>query len=181
MWCDSGGVGPSISANRRNVRKRRVRSHVRRSYPPRVSARGSRVGRGADRRASSRSTDAVLAPVEPVIAAARDLAVQRGLPPDWLNDAVKAYVPPVGSEDWVELIREGDLTVSIASAELLLAIKLYANRGRRDTEDIEYLLGACGVTSLEEAQAIYERYHAQDLISDSAALRVQAWLSRRDP
>ncbi len=142
---------------------------------------GSAIALMNPQRRATHDIDAVLAPVEPIMAAARDLAVQRGLPPDWLNDAVKAYVPPVGSEDWVELIREGDLTVSIASAELLLAMKLYANRGRRDTEDIEYLLGACGVTSLEEAQAIYERYHAQDLISDSAALRVQAWLSRRDP
>lgn len=93
---------------------------------------GSAIALMNPQRRATHDIDAVLAPVEPIMAAARDLADQRGLPPDWLNDAVKAYVPPVGSEDWVELIREGDLTVSIASAELLLAMKLYANRGRRD-------------------------------------------------
>ena len=59
---------------------------------------------------------------------------------------------------------------------MLLAMKLFANRGIRD---VEYLLGVCQITSLAQAQEIYERYHAQDVITDSAALRIQAWLDAR--
>ena len=88
-------------------------------------------------------------------------------------------MPPVGGDDWVEILWEGDISVYVGSLRMLLAMKLYANRGRRGTEDIEFLLGACDVTSLEQAQEIFEEYHAQEVISDSAALRVQAWLDDR--
>lgn len=56
-------------------------------------------------------------------------------------------------------------------------MKLRASRGVRDTDDIEFLLELCGVTSLHHAQQIYERYQTQDVISDSAALRIKRWLS----
>ena len=52
-------------------------------------------------------------------------------------------------------------------------MKLRANRGRRDTDDIEYLLGRCDVNSVRDAQEIYERYHAHDVLTDSAVARVQ--------
>ena len=132
----------------------------------------------ADRRATH-DIDAVLAPADQLLDIAHDMARLRGLRHDWLNDAVKGFVPPVGAEDWVEIHRVGDVSVSIGSPEMLLAMKLYANRGIRDTEDIEYLLGVCEITSLAQAQEIYERYHAQDVITDSASLRIQAWLDAR--
>jgi hypothetical protein len=59
-------------------------------------------------------------------------------------------------------------------------MKLLANRGRRDSTDIEFLLEECGVTSLEQAQVIFERYHAQDVISDAANERIGNWLARND-
>ncbi len=140
---------------------------------------GSAIALMNPARRATHDIDAVLTPAEPILAAARDMASERGLPDDWLNDAVKAYVPPVGGDDWVEILWEGDISVYVGSLRMLLAMKLYANRGRRDTEDIEFLLGACDVTSLEQAQEIFEEYHAQEVISDSAALRVQAWLDDR--
>jgi hypothetical protein len=109
-----------------------------------------------DRR-STADIDAVLLPAAPVRAMAATMAVERDLPADWLNDAAVAYVPLVGLSDWHEIFRVGDVTVSVGSVLMLLAMKLRANRGRRDTDDIEYLLGECGVTSVEDAQEIYER------------------------
>ena len=78
--------------------------------------------------------DAVLAPADQLLDIAHDMARLRGLKPDWLNDAVKGFVPPVGAEDRVEIHRVGDVSASIGSPEMLLAMKLYANRGIRDTE-----------------------------------------------
>jgi hypothetical protein len=131
-----------------------------------------------DRRATQ-DIDAMLHPVEPVRQIAALMAVERGLPHDWINDAAMAYVPLVGLEDWHEVLREGDVAVYVGSAQMLLAMKLFANRGRRDTTDIEFLLEKCQITSLEQAQEIYERYHAQDVITDAAAARVADWLDQR--
>jgi hypothetical protein len=137
---------------------------------------GSAIALMNTNRRATHDIDVVLAPADPLLDIAHDMARQRGLRPDWLNDAVKGFVPPVGADDWVEIHRVRDVVVSIGSPEMLLAMKLFANRGIRDTEDIEYLLGVCQITSLAQAQEIYERYHAQDVITDSAALRIQAWL-----
>jgi hypothetical protein len=107
------------------------------------------------------------------------MATQRDLPADWLNDAALAYIPLVGVDDGHEIFRVGDVSVCVGSVQMLLAMKLRANRGRRDTEDIEYLLQRCDVTCLDDAQEIYERYHAQEVLTDSAAARVQAWFDNR--
>jgi hypothetical protein len=107
------------------------------------------------------------------------MAAEHGLAPDWINDAVAARLPFVGREEWHELVRHGEVAVLVASPRLLLAMKLFANRGVRDTDDIHFLLDACGVESLEKAQEIYEEYHAQELLSASAELRVRNWIRSR--
>ena len=128
-----------------------------------------------DRRSTS-DIDAVIVPAGAAAEVVAALGTERGLPANWLNDAALAYVPPVGPEDWIEILRTGEVSVSIGSVQMLLAMKLLANRGIRDSADIEFLLEACNVRSLEDAQTIYEKYHAQEVISPSAAARVQHWL-----
>jgi hypothetical protein len=130
-----------------------------------------------DRRSTS-DIDAVIIPAGVAADIVTDLANERGLPKNWLNDAALAYIPPVGPDDWVEVIRRGDVRVSIGSVHMLLAMKLLANRGVRDSDDIAFLLTACNVKSLDDAQAIYERYHAQDVISPNATARIQHWLEQ---
>lgn len=131
-----------------------------------------------DRRSTS-DVDAVIVPSGVAADIVAALAKERGLPDNWLNDAALAYIPPVGPDDWVEVLRTGDVTVSIGSVQMLLAMKLLANRGVRDSDDIQFLLAACNVRSLDDAQAIYERYHAQDVLSAGATARVQHWLDQR--
>jgi hypothetical protein len=131
-----------------------------------------------DRRATS-DIDAVVVPMGVASGAIQEMAVEHDLPADWLNDAALAYIPLVGSEDWIEIYRSGQVSISIGSTPMLLAMKLFANRGIRDSDDIEFLLAACEVTCVQDAQEIYERYHAQDVLGDSAVARVEHWLSRR--
>jgi hypothetical protein len=130
------------------------------------------------RRATS-DVDAVIVPADAAATFVAELGKERGLPDDWLNDAALAYVPLVGPEDWVEVFRHGHVSVSIGSVRMLLAMKLLANRGVRDSDDIGFLLSECGVESVTDAQAIYESYHAQEELSASAAARVQFWLDHR--
>lgn len=130
------------------------------------------------RRATS-DVDAVVVPAGAAAEVIRAMAVEHDLPSTWLNDAALAYIPPVGSEDWIEIYRCGQVSISIGSTPMLLAMKLFANRGIRDSDDIEFLLAACNVSCVQDAQEIYERYHAQDVLGDAAAARIEHWLSRR--
>lgn len=132
------------------------------------------------RRATS-DVDAVIVPAGVASGIIQEMAMEHDLPTDWLNDAALAYIPLVGTEDWVEVYRRGQVIVSIGSTPMLLAMKLLANRGVRDSVDIEFLLEACEVTCLQDAQEIYERYHAQELLSDSAIARITHWLDRQRP
>ena len=126
--------------------------------------------------------DAVFDPKEQVLAVAAELAGERNLPPDWLNSDAGAYIPFVGPQAWVQLFRDGDVRVYTASAKLLLGMKLKANRGRRDADDIKTLLAVCRVRTVEQAQRIYEHYHPQEVLSPAVTARIQTYLKlKTDP
>jgi hypothetical protein len=120
--------------------------------------------------------DAFILPDKALDDIADAMARAHDLPSDWINAGALAFLPPVGLEDWHVVIEQGPVAVSIASPQLLLAMKLDANRGTRDSTDIEVLLTLCDITSVEEAQEIYERDHAQGVLTPSAEARVRAWL-----
>lgn len=54
---------------------------------------GAAMALAYDVRRSTRVLDAVFEPKEAVYRAARAVAARRGLRPDWLNDAVKGFLP----------------------------------------------------------------------------------------
>ena len=98
----------------------------------------------------TKDIDAVFEPKQTVYAAAARVAEELGLPEDWLNDAVKGFMPgpdeaprPVPSIEGVE--------VTTASPRYLLAMKLMAMRFGEDDEDIEILLRECDIHNAEEA------------------------------
>ena len=51
------------------------------------------------------------------------------------------------------------MEISLAPADLLLAMKLHAARGTRDSGDIKTLLIACKISSAHEAEEIYAGYY----------------------
>ena len=120
--------------------------------------------------------DAVFDSEEQVLAVAAELAGERNLPADWLNSDAKAYIPFVGPQAWVQLFRDGNVQVFTASAKVLLAMKLKANRGRRDADDIRTLLSFCRVRTVEQAQQIYETFHPQEVLSPAVTARIRAYL-----
>lgn len=64
----------------------------------------------------------------------------------------------------------------LAPADLLLAMKLNAARGRRDARDIEVLLGICEIGSLGEAEAVFERYYPGDCLKERAVAAVRRYV-----
>jgi hypothetical protein len=98
----------------------------------------------------TKDIDAVFEPKSVIYAAAAKVAEELGLPEDWLNDAVKSYVP--GPDEHPRPIPDvHGIEVTTASPRYLLAMKLMAMRFGEDDADIEVLLRECGVRTVEEA------------------------------
>ncbi len=115
------------------------------------------VGGGAmalaySERRSTRDLDAVFEPKTVVYDAARRVAVRREVDPDWLNDAVKGFLPGADPAATVLFERPG-LAVSVASPRYLLAMKVMAARVERDEDDILTLARHAG---LQSAAAVLE-------------------------
>lgn len=114
-----------------------------------------------------------------VEAAAAAVAARRSLPADWLNFKVQMFAPdPDHPEPGFEpILARGARRILVGVPSLLLAMKLHAARGRRDAADIETLLDACEVTSIDEAIELYESYYRAEVLKP----RAMALLRRRFP
>lgn len=124
-----------------------------------------------DRRTATRDIDALDAhPEDVVMRSVERLADLHGWPPDWLNTKVRMFQPdPDHPEPAWSVIRDVDsVVVEVGRPELLLAMKLHAARGRRDFEDIEVLVAACGVNTAEEAAALFAEYYSAEPLKEKA-------------
>lgn len=75
---------------------------------------------------------------------ARAVATRHGLPETWINSNAAGWVPP--RPDWArQRPSEPGLTIHVAPAEHVLAMKLVAQR-RKDRPDIRLLVVRCGMT-----------------------------------
>lgn len=124
-------------------------------------------------RPATRDIDALFAPADLVAAAAAAVGRDRGYPDGWLSDAVKIFMPVHGDQTAEPFLTVGSVTVSIASPELLLAMKLLAARGQRDVEDIVVLVRHCEVPSLEGATAVFNSFFPDHGLSPKAVAAVE--------
>ena len=108
---------------------------------------------------------------EAVVAAAARVGDRRGWDDGWFNFAVErsASVPTFGrAVEWETIHDRDGIVVQVASKEALLAMKLHANRPGRDVDDIRNLLVLCDVTSLDQAEELYEAFYPGDGLTDRA-------------
>ncbi len=97
----------------------------------------------------------------------------RGLEADWFNWHAQGFQPPIAGQDmWHEVFRSGEVVLLAANPDALLAMKLNAARGK-DTEDIRFLMGMLGVTSLAQATELFESFYPGDVLSADAVARVE--------
>ncbi|MGH3428037.1 MAG: DUF6036 family nucleotidyltransferase [Mycobacteriales bacterium] len=124
---------------------------------------GAAMALAYDARRATRDLDAVFAPTTVVRKAAAAVAEQHGFEEDWLNDAVKGFLP--GEDPDPRLFFETpSLRVSVASPRYLLAMKLRASRVDIDVEDIRFLFRLCGFTTVEEGLELLERSYSSAVI-----------------
>lgn len=97
-------------------------------------------------------------------------------PDDWLNDTAAIFIPEAVTgdlSDWSPLTRVGRVAVVVASADVLLAMKLLAGRGRRDISDLWPLTAACGFSTAQQVKTLFDRMYPHDEMAPAA----QRWLA----
>jgi hypothetical protein len=128
---------------------------------------------------STRDIDAVFEPTGPVRMAAAEVAERLGLPDDWLNDAVKGYVPGT-DPDAVPVFRRPGLEVAAASARFMLGMKLLAARVERDTDDILALARLLGLRTASEVLAVVTSLYPEHLLTPRTRFLVEELFSGSD-
>jgi hypothetical protein len=111
-----------------------------------------------DRRASA-DIDSIYTSTPEVEAEASAMAEELGLRPDWFNGRAGGFVPPTGEPPGEPLFSKGNVEVTLAPAEFLLAMKLRASRPGRDDEDIAVLTRYCGITTVAECEALVDEVY----------------------
>lgn len=123
---------------------------------------GAAIALAFDERRATRYIDAVFEPKAVVYEAAASVAERRGLPPGWLNDAVKGFLAGDDPAAAPVLDLQG-LRCLAASPETLLALKVLAHRVGEDEADLRLLADALGLESAEEVLEIAERTYGDRL------------------
>ena len=93
---------------------------------------------------------------------------------NWLNSEAAQFIPAYGKTvGWSTLYADTAISISVASHEALLAMKLAAARPGKDENDLAYLLSLNDVTTIDGAEALLESYYPGDGLKD-AAMRILA-------
>lgn len=125
-------------------------------------------------RDATRHVDAIVRPSRTGQLLASRVAVELGLPDDWLNDDVKQFLAEKEAKRQLAGIDFGPgLSVSVPTAAYLLAMKLRACRPplpgyEGDYGDIRFLVRKMGLASGDEAEVIHQKFFPHDVLADVA-------------
>jgi hypothetical protein len=123
---------------------------------------GAAIALAFDERRSTRDIDAVFEPKAIVYEAAARVGQRAGLPPGWLNDAVKGFL--AGEDPGAAPILDlPGLSVLAASPRTLLAMKVLAHRPGEDDEDVRLLAAHLGLERADQVLAVAERTYGERL------------------
>lgn len=135
-----------------------------------------------DARPATRDVDAIWHPSSEVRdAAARIAQRHHDLDADWLNDSVKGFLPGPDKGEPRVVYEDGNLTVSEASPEYLLATKLLASRVSRDETDILFLYDALGLRTVDEGLELVQRHYGARPIEAKVQYLLEDLLGRGLP
>lgn len=123
-------------------------------------------------RRATEDLDAMFEPKLVIYEAAARISERHNLPPDWLNDAVKAFVPGDDPNALVYLDEPG-LVVRVASPRFVLAMKLLASRVERDEDDIRVLLRLSSIATTEEAMQLVADFYPAAVVPATVQFLVE--------
>ena len=117
---------------------------------------GAALAVAYDAKRATRDLDAVFIPTDIVRQAAAAVAEHRGLAQDWLNDAVKGFLP--GPDPDAQRFYSSDsLIVDIAFPRFMVAMKLFAAGAKIDADDIVLLYRQLGLATVDEGLDLAEQ------------------------
>jgi hypothetical protein len=126
----------------------------------------------------TRDLDAVFEPKAEIYQEAARIADERGLPEDWLNDAVKGLLPDRQPPlEGTGTFSTPGLHVGVASAEYLFAMKAQAARQETDGDDLRTLAGILGITSVDGALDLVERFYGTGRLRPNTQLLLEDLLA----
>lgn len=106
------------------------------------------------------------------------IAVANGLEFDWINGDIEEFIP-FGLEDaWIFYEEIHGITVRIASAPFLLALKLTAGRPTKDYKDIEVLIDELNIQNMQTCLDLIKKYKVNRPVEDQTIKFVQRVLER---
>lgn len=120
---------------------------------------GAAMALAYNTRRATRDLDGVFEPKTEIYAEASLMAGEAGLPPDWLNDGVKGLLLDRSAAEIGSHFDAEGISVGVASAEYLFAMKAFAAREEVDTEDLRFLAQHLGLRNAREAIDLVERFY----------------------
>ncbi len=141
-----------ILAALRDVGHRLLRKHLQGDL---YVVGGAAIALAYNLRRTTRDVDAVFEPKQEIYQAAAEVARDRNLDGDWLNDSVKGLL---GGPDPHEthIFELPGLRVEAASPQMLLALKVLAHRANEDRDDLRLLVRMLGLTTADEVLDLAE-------------------------
>lgn len=133
-------------------------------------------------RESTKDVDAIVHPDERARQLALQVSREQNLPEDWLSDDVRQFLAAHEAKRRLTSQEFGPgLTVSVPTADYLLAMKVHACRPALpgyagDLEDILFLVRKKGLKTCGEVKDVYERFFPRDELDDRRRLAIEAIL-----
>jgi hypothetical protein len=93
-----------------------------------------------------------------------------------LNDDAAKFIPGYGrAVNWAPLWEDETVSIWLAPADAMLAMKLKAMEGRRgrDERGVAYLLAVNGIATAEEAESLLEEFFPGDALNEETAERLE--------
>lgn len=127
-------------------------------------------------REATKDVDAIFEPTQEIRAAAEVVGRRFDVPPDWLNDAAKAYFysePPR-----TDVLNLSNLRVWAPGADYMLAMKCVSARfDTHDRDDVKFLIGHLNLTKPGQAFDIIRKYCPEHVIPAKTRFLVEELLS----
>ena len=136
-------------------------------------------------RDATKDVDAVVRQSEVGRELARKVAAEQDLPEDWLNDDVRQFLSEREAKRSLPANDFGEgLRIAVPTAAYLLAMKLRSCRPplpgyAGDYGDIRFLVQKMDVSSVEEAEAILDKFFPPDTLSVEAREVVRTAIEKR--